>query len=168
MYTFEEALELGKFRYVLCGLCEKVSRAPESVGLFFRALGRLRRASVEKFSQNPWRFYLPWLLARNSEGRLSWALKGLCTHPMCDFYLHVILNEAFKAEAFLLVGDAAKILGIGALTPGERQKLCMALKHLGDGGDDVQEMAHKMLHGQLEDGALRQELWKSAVGKKNF
>jgi hypothetical protein len=167
MHTFEEALELGKFRYVLCGLCGRVARESEGVGLFFRALGGLRRSPGENFSPSPWRFYLPWLLARGPGGRLSWALRSLCVHPACDFFLHVILNEAFKVEAFLLVGGAAKILGIGALTPGERQKLCSALKHLGDGGE-VQEMAHKMLHGQWEDGALRQELWKSAVGKKNF
>jgi hypothetical protein len=167
MHTFEEALELGKFRYVLCGLCERVAREPESVGLFFRALAGLRRLAGENFSQNPWRFYLPWLLARNSHGRLSWALKGLCVHSACDFYLRVILNDAFKVEAFLLVGGAARILGVGALTPGERQKLRLALQRLGEGGE-IQEMAHKMLHGQWEDGELRQELWKSAVGKKNF
>ncbi|MDR0727665.1 MAG: hypothetical protein LBF26_02105 [Puniceicoccales bacterium] len=167
MHTFEETMELGKFRYVLCGLCGKIAEESESVGLFFQALAKLRRSAEKDFSQNQWRFYLPWLLARNPAGRLSWALKGICVHPSCDFYLRVILNEAFKIGAFPLVVGAAKILGIGALTPGERQKLCLALKHLDDGGE-VQEMAHKMLHGQWEDGELRQELWKSAVGKKNF
>lgn len=88
-------------------------------------------------------------------------------HPACDFHLRVILNEAFKAGAFLLAVGAAKILGIGTLTQRERQKLCLALRRLGDDGG-VQEMAHKMLHGQWEDGELRQELWKSAVGEKNF
>ncbi|MDR1457169.1 MAG: hypothetical protein LBI34_03940 [Puniceicoccales bacterium] len=167
MHTFEGALELGKFRYVLCGLCEKVAHEPESIELFFRALTELRRLPEEKISQNLWRLYISELLARNSEGRLLWALKSLCVCPACDFYLRVILAEAFSAEAFLLVVGAAKILGIGALTPGERQKLCLALKRLNEGGA-VQEMAHKMLQGQWEDGELRQELWKSAVGKKNF
>ncbi|MDR2677706.1 MAG: hypothetical protein LBB26_04070 [Puniceicoccales bacterium] len=167
MHTFEEAMELGKFRYVLCGLCGRVAHEPGSVGLFFQALAESRRLTGENFPKNSWQLYLPWLLEWAPKSRLMWALHGLCVCSTCDFYLHVILNEAFKVENFLLVGGAAKILGVGMLTPGERQKLCLALKRLGDGGE-VQELAHKMLRGQWEDGALRQELWKSAVGKKNF
>jgi hypothetical protein len=167
MHTFEEALALGKFRYVLCGLCEVIVHGSENVDLFFKALVALRRLPEGKIEKKPWRFFFALALERDKFRRLSLALRGLCVYPNCDFFLRTLIRDAHRCGAFLLICGAAKVLGTKALTQAERQKLCSALEQLGD-SSEAQMMAQKMLQEKWEDNELRQTLWKSAVGRKNF